>query len=100
MIGLWVPHTVLFPRGGGIADEVLLSERYRVPFRRVNGLVELQHCLDFTDENRKVILLVAAIVGRQDGSTPRGHFGEGGLFWRRRLGESIQRLTPLVSGFA
>jgi hypothetical protein len=97
MITLWVLRVVLLPHGDGVTDEILFCEHDSVPFRRVNGRVKLEHILKSADKNRVVLLLVAAIVKRQNSGAPCREFDKSRSFRCQRLGVSMQQLTSLVS---
>jgi hypothetical protein len=56
----------------------------------VNGHIELKHTFDSMDKSCEVILLVAAIVKRQNDRALRRHFSMRRLFGCQRLSRSVQ----------
>jgi hypothetical protein len=66
----------------------------------VDGCIELEHILSFADENREVLLLMAALVEQQNGGVLCKQFDRGRLFRCQRLSKKVQQLITLVSVLA
>ncbi len=88
------------PRSGGIADKILFCEHHLVTFCRVNSRIEPEHVHNSADKNCEILLLVATIVKWQNGGALCMEFDRSKPFRCRRLNESVQRLTMLVSVLA
>jgi hypothetical protein len=93
---LWVLYAVLVLHGSGIAYEVLFYKPHLVPFRRVDGCIELEYILNSADNNREVLQLMATIVKPQEGRALCRQFNRNTVLRCQGLDESVQRLTILV----